>query len=564
MTESVALPPEKKDPPILSEVPNPNDPIPRARYPPTPILILALASLYFVLARLGLSVATVAQSVTLVWPSAGVALVALLLFGNRLWPGVALGALLVNALTPGVPFLSAIGVAAGNTLAALLAAYLLRRAGFRLSLERVRDVVLFLILAAGLSPTLSATLGSLSLWSGGVISGAQVGMAWRVWWLGDLMGDLIVAPLLLSLVERAGRRKPPYRWKEAAGLSASLLALNLIAFGAFNFQTSRLLHPYVVFPVLIWAALRFLVLGAAGANLIVAGTSVWATVDGRGPFSGGALGENLFQEHLFQEQIFMAVIAFTTLILGAAAAERRRAIRLRDQFLSMTAHELRTPLTPMKLQMHLLRRTLESASGSADQRMVEQLRKKVLLFDKQIDRLARLVDELLDVSRVQTGQLTLKLTEFELGPVVREVVEAFSEELALAKSIVEVRTEDGVQGVWDRLRIQQVVSNLLTNAMKYGLGRPIVVTVDSWAPHRSARIAIADSGAGIPLTEQQSIFEAFERGSHVPGVGGLGLGLYIVARIVEAHHGSISVNSKLGVGSTFTVQLPLQAPRTKA
>ena len=540
----------------MSEVATPNDPVPRARYPATPILILALASLYFVLARLGLSVATVAQSVTLVWPCAGVALVALLLFGNRLWPGVALGALLVNALTPGVPFLSAVGMAAGNTLAALLAAYLLRRAGFRLSLERVRDVVLFLILAAGLSPTLSATFGSLSLWSGGVISGAQVGMAWRVWWLGDLMGDLIVAPLLLSLVERAGRRKPPYRWKEAVGLSASLLAINLIAFGAFHFLTSRLIQPYVVFPVLIWAALRFLVLGAAGANLIVAGTSVWATVDGRGPFSGGALGESLFQE-----QIFMAVIAFTTLILGAAAAERRRAIRLRDQFLSMTAHELRTPLTPMKLQMHLLRRTLESASGSADQRVVEQLRKKVLLFDKQIDRLTRLVDELLDVSRVQTGQLTLKLTEFELGPVVREVVEAFSEELALAKSIVEVRTEDGVQGVWDRLRIQQVVSNLLTNAMKYGRGGPIVVTVDSWAPHRSARVAISDSGAGIPLAEQQTIFEAFERGSHVPGVGGLGLGLYIVARIVEAHHGSISVNSQLGVGSTFTVQLPLQTPR---
>ncbi len=556
MTESVAVPPEKKDPPILSEVPTPNDPIQRARYPTTPVLILALASLYFVLARLGLSVATVAQSVTLVWPSAGVALVALLLFGNRLWPGVALGALLVNALTPGVPFLSASGMAAGNTLAALLAAYLLRRAGFRLSLERVRDVVLFLILAAGLSSTMSATFGSLSLWSGGVIPREQLGMAWRVWWLGDLMGDLIVAPLLLSLVERAGRRKPPYRWKEAVGLSASLLAISLIAFGAFPILTSRLIHPYVVFPVLIWAALRFLVLGAAGANLIVAGTSVWATVDGRGPFSGGTLGENLFQQ-----QIFMAVVALTTLILGAAAAERRRAIRLRDQFLSMTAHELRTPLTPMKLQMHLLRRTLESASGTSDLGIVEQLRKRVSLFDKQIDRLARLVDELLDVSRVQSGQLTLKLAEFELGPVVREVVEAFSEELALAKSIVEVHTEDGVQGVWDRLRIQQVVSNLLTNAMKYGRGRPIVVTVESWAPHRSARIAISDGGAGIPLTEQETIFEAFERGSHVPGVGGLGLGLYIVSRIVEAHHGSISVNSKLGVGSTFTVQLPLQAPR---
>src|SRR5260370_18520545 len=124
MIESVALPPEKKDPPILSEVATPNDPVPRARYPATPILILALASLYFVLARLGLNVATVAQSVTLVWPSARVALVALLLFGNRLWPRGATGAWLVNALPPGVPFLSAVGRPAGTPMRGLRAACL--------------------------------------------------------------------------------------------------------------------------------------------------------------------------------------------------------------------------------------------------------------------------------------------------------------------------------------------------------------------------------------------------------------------------------------------------------
>jgi signal transduction histidine kinase len=559
MTESVALPPEKRDRPNLSEVPAPDDSPRRARVPSTPVLILALASLYFVLARLGLSVATVGQSVTLVWPSAGVALVALLLFGNRLWPGVAVGALLVNALTPGVPFLSACGMAAGNTLAAVLATSLLRRAGFRLSLERVRDVVLFLILAAGLSPTVSATLGSLSLYSGGVISEAQLGMAWRMWWLGDLMGDLIVAPVLLTVVERAGRRKPPYHSKEALGLVASLLAISLISFGAVHFLTSRLIHPYFVFPVLIWAALRFLVLGAAGANLIVACTSVWATVSGKGPFSEGTLGENLLQL-----QTFMAVVAPTTLILGAAAAERLRAIRLRDQFLSMAAHELKTPLTPLKLQIHLFWRALASASETTDGKMAEQLGKKISVFDKQLDRLVRLVDELLDVSRVQSGQLTLALAEFELGSVVREAVEAFSEELALAKCNVEVRTEDRIPGIWDRLRIQQVVWNLLTNAMKYGRGRPIIVTVDWSSPHGSARIAISDSGAGIPSTEQERIFEAFERGSHVPGVGGLGLGLYIVSKIVQAHHGSVSVRSKLGVGSTFTVQLPVNPPRAKA
>jgi len=561
MTKPVAQPSEprpakKSDPPQLTAVPSDESSRRPQRKSFVLIPILGLAAVYFFLGRLGLSFATVGKSVTLVWPGTGISLVALLLFGFRLWPGVALGAFLVNALTGDVPLPSAVGIAVGNTLEAVVGVYLLKRAGFRSSLERVRDVAMLAAFAAGLSTTASATFGSLSLWLGGVIPKAHLAPTLRVWWLGNLMGDLILAPLLLAAIERDSRRRPLPPWREAVVLFVSLLAISLVVFGAFHFPSSQLLHPYVVFPVLLWAALRYRVRGAAGANFVVSCTSVWATVSGIGPFSGGTLGENLFQV-----QSFMAVAALTSLLVGAAAAERWRAIHARDQFLSMASHELKTPLTPMKLQIHLLRRTLE---GEPPEKLVKHVEKKLAIFDKQVDRISMLVDELLDVSRVESGQLLLNVEKLDLGALVRETVEAFSGELALAGCSVDLRIDGTVTGSWDRFRIQQVVSNLLTNAMKYGGGRPIFISVASDAPRNTATISVSDRGIGIPEERQKVIFEAFERSTYAPRVGGLGLGLYIVSKIVEAHGGEIKVSSKLGVGSTFTVELPMHAKQTGA
>jgi signal transduction histidine kinase len=528
---------------------------PQSRRPPPLILVPMFTAIYFVLARLGLSLATVGQSITLVWPPTGISLVALLLFGYRLWPGVALGALLVNALTPRLPFLTACGIAAGNTLEALVATYLLRRTGFRVSLERVRDVVL-LLLAAGLSSAIGATFGVASLWSGGVLASSQLGAAWSVWWLGDLMGDVSVAPLLLRIVARVRQRRQPGHALEALAVCAALTIVSLVAFGFIPLPTSRLVHPYLVFPVLMWAALRFRLLGASVATLIVSCASVWATVRGRGAFAAGT-----FSENLLQLQIFMGVFALTGLILGAVAAERERAIHLRDQFLSMASHELKTPLTPMKLQVHLLRRSLDR---DLPQGVQQQLGSKFALFEKQLDRIARLVDEMLDVARVDTGQLLLHREPFELGALIRDTVDAFREELALSGCRVEIRAAASVHGRWDRLRVQQVISNLVTNAMKYGGGEPITLELRSDALRDVAILSVTDQGIGIPREHQEIIFEAFERGSFAPRVGGLGLGLYIVSKIVEAHGGTVRVSSALGAGSTFTVELPLNGEQRSA
>src|SRR5438552_3526306 len=180
------------------------------------VAILALAAVYYGAAKFGLALAYENSSVTAVWPPTGIALAALLLGGYRLWPGVALGAFLANAWTD-VPLGTALGITVGNTLEALAGAYLLRRfAGFRPQLERVRDVVALALCGGILSTLVSATIGVASLWLGTDVAGDQIASTWRVWWLGDLAGDLIVAPFVLvaALHLRSGLR-PPERLGEA-------------------------------------------------------------------------------------------------------------------------------------------------------------------------------------------------------------------------------------------------------------------------------------------------------------------------------------------------------------
>ncbi|MGH7370131.1 MAG: MASE1 domain-containing protein, partial [Candidatus Methylomirabilaceae bacterium] len=279
-----------------------------------------LAAIYFGAGKLGLSMAFVQGNVSPVWPPTGIALSALLLFGWRLWPGIALGALLVTAST-GVPLATAGGVAVGNTLEALVGAYLLRRlVGFRNSLERLRDVLGLVVVGVGLSTMISASIGVASLSLGGVASWEAYGSVWRVWWLGDAMSDLVVAPVLLAwgTQPRVGRQLRPI--VEAGALLGLLVLLTSILFGGLvGTQQGSHILPYMIFPLLIWAALRFGVRGAATATLVVSGIATCGTVWGYGPFAGRALTESLVLL-----QAFMGVVAVTTLVLAAITSERRR------------------------------------------------------------------------------------------------------------------------------------------------------------------------------------------------------------------------------------------------
>jgi PAS domain S-box-containing protein len=240
-------------------------------------------------------------------------------------------------------------------------------------------------------------------------------------------------------------------------------------------------------------------------------------------------------------------------------SELVRAIRARDDFLSIASHELKTPLTSLKMQVQLRERAL--AAGDVATAFTPAAIARMVASDvRQVDRLTRLVDDILDVSRISSGRFGLTIGEpVDLVAPVREVLERLAPSLAAAECRVTCDAPTSpVLGRWDRARIEQVVLNLLTNAMKYGRGRPIHCSVSSSST--SASFMIRDEGIGIAPKDHERIFGMFERAVSANEVSGLGLGLYIARRIVEAHGGSISVESALGQGATFRVDLPFEPP----
>jgi signal transduction histidine kinase len=228
-------------------------------------------------------------------------------------------------------------------------------------------------------------------------------------------------------------------------------------------------------------------------------------------------------------------------------------VRERDEFLSIASHELRTPLTALQLQLQLLQR--------AAQRSLEELPRllegKVEVLERQTRRISFLVSELLDVSRMRLGELELRYERLDLAEVAREAGADLKAELARAGSRLRLDLSPS-RGRFDRMRIEQVITNLLVNAAKFGEGRPITLAVDADATR--ARIRVTDRGIGIAAEHQLRVFERFERGVPAQHFGGLGLGLYIVRQIVEAHGGVIRVESTPGAGATFTVEIPRQPP----
>lgn len=229
------------------------------------------------------------------------------------------------------------------------------------------------------------------------------------------------------------------------------------------------------------------------------------------------------------------------------------AVRARDEFLAVASHELKTPLTPLQLQLDLIRLTL-SRSGFNDERLQERLE----AASRQTVRLTRLVEGLLDVSRISAGQLTLDRERCEFNAIVHDVVARFQEEARRAGSELVVQPCEPVMGHWDRMRVDQILSNLLSNAVKYGAAKPMEVAVV--VKRGVVQVAVRDFGIGIAPEAVTRIFNRFERAVSFRHYGGLGLGLFIARECAEAHGGTLICQSELGAGSTFTLALPCEAP----
>jgi PAS domain S-box-containing protein len=308
--------------------------------------LVLVAAAYFGAAKLGLTLAHAQSSITAVWAPTGIALAALLIWGYRLWPAVALGALLANTWT-GIPLISVLGITAGNTLEALVGAYLLRRvAGFQRSLESVNDVLALVVFGGVISTMVSATVGVTSLWLGGAIAFSEFTSDWRVWWLGDMGGDLVVAPLLLALASSGPRSALRGRFVEAGAFLVLLVPFSILVF-------SELPLPYLLFPVFIWSALRFRQVGAAATSFVVAGIAVAFTANGAGPFVHGSPDDSLLLS-----QGFMGVASVSALLLAAVTSQRQQAVealhRARDG-LEARVRERTTELEGSNAQLGLAR-----------------------------------------------------------------------------------------------------------------------------------------------------------------------------------------------------------------
>ena len=546
----------------------------KAHRPARLAAIVALAAVYFLTASFGLSLG-VAEQVTAIWPPTGIALAALLAFGTSLWPGIWVGALVAN-LAASEPLGTALGVATGNTLEALAGVWLLRRMGFDNSIERLRDVLALVLLAAIIATAIAATIGVTSLCLGNVQPWSRFGALWWVWWLGDAMGTLLVAPVLLSW-----HRWRPTAWRPARVAEFLCLLAGLMVTSHVVFSTPPVAPPhhnpyaYVVFPFVIWAALRFKQRGTSLAVLASSIMATWATARVMGPFGSARSGESL--AYL---QTYMGVVATTGLMLSAAISERNRVEKERarllkgeqeararaetlaqdlreqqeakDSFLAMLGHELRNPLAPVRNGLEILR----SRGGSEEALHLYEM------MSRQVGHMGRLLDDLLDISRIQHGTITVQREPVELVGLVANSIEANRTKLDERQHRLTVAFPD--EPLWlqgDPTRLEQIVSNLLTNAARYTPpGGDIAVILQR--DDDMALLRVRDNGIGIRPELLPRIFEAFRQADRVAGnvQDGLGLGLTLVKKFAELHGGTVQASSAgPGLGSEFSVRLPLCA-----
>jgi signal transduction histidine kinase len=529
------------------------------------VYLLKLASLalvYHLAARLGLKMAYVQINTSPVWPPTGIALVALLLFGYNLWPGISLG-VLVGSLLTGAPVGLAVGMALGNTLEALAGVHCLRRfIGFHNAMDRIQDVV-GLALCSISSTALGASIGSMTLLLTGGIVWQAVGNIWITWWIGDLLGALVVVPLLLVWATAPSYPATKRMVGEGAVVLTLLVTVTWYVFGSKAF--AGVLHQamiYVIFPFMIWTALRLGQRGAATAVFLVSGIAIWATSQGMGPFSLESKNDSLVLL-----QTFMGVVSLTSLILAAAATERRKAAGALHQRVEDLAtlneqnawlfeevrqgnqqlHALSQRLMKAQEEERLhLSRELHDESGQLVAALTMQLgllerdASQPEALNRHIAELKRATHEIQDnLHQLAVNLRPASLDHLGLVTALQQYTEEFGRKYHIRTDFEAVGTQGKRLPIEIEIAMFRIVQESLTNVALHARATHVDVLVNV----RETRVAATIEDDGVGFAPSPSIVENT-------------LGLFGMRERVEMLGGRLSIESAPGRGTTVTAEVP--------
>lgn len=529
-----------------------------------------LFAVYFITARLGLSLDAVSGFATVVWPPTGIALASLLFLGYRYWPAITAAAFLVNLVT-GASWAVALGISAGNTLEALLGAYLLNRfIKINLSLDRLKDVLGLIFLAAILSTVVSATIGTSSLFIGDVITSSTYDETWIAWWVGDVLGALVVAPFLMVWGLRL-RQKVSFPQLLPIVIPFLILILTtlFVFLGLPKLGVESFPFAYLVLPPMVWITLRFDQPGSVTATFIASFIAIFGTVVGH-KSDGDSLGENLL---LIQS--FIGVTAFTFMVMAAIVSEREQTLkkkqqllqrtallakersrlkalnRAKDDFIAIASHQLRTPASGVKQYLGML---LENYAG----KLTKKQRSYIETAYSNNERQIKVINDLLRVAQIDAGKLPLQKKNCNLAQLVSSIAQQQAEEFAKRNQKLVFTTEKKrIIAPADKDLLRMVIENIIDNAGKYSSDDG-EITIHASQSGKEIQLKVTDAGIGIAKKDQRRMFQKFSRVNNANStfVDGSGLGLYWAKKIIDLHGGKITIKSELDKGSTFTLSLP--------
>jgi signal transduction histidine kinase len=486
------------------------------------------------------------------WLPSGVAFGGLAIGGLRAWPWVALPSFLF-CLLRGFPLVSCPIVTLGNVVGPSVAVYLLTQVtGSPPSLKSVVSVLLYVGVFLATGFLIGSGIETFGLWIGGFLDESQFFPVWRDAWLDEALGCLIIGTLALVVGnDRKSLRSWPRRWRTelASVLVLALLVSALCYSPLISYNPSVLIRPYLLYPFIIWASLRFGMLGSLLVLMVV-----FATVAVGLSFNTLPLWVNTKSEQVLVLRCILIVFGIVGLVIAAALREKDEALQAREEFLSIATHELKTPITTLTLRAQ--QRNRNASRGGLTALAPEKVSEFFLSDERQLQRLSRLVDDMLDISRLRQKRLNVTKQLTDLCELAGDVVSRLRLQFESSGSAIHFQKWGKIMCMCDPYRIEQAITNLLTNATKYGNRNPILVKIERQG--LMAKISFRDQGIGIRKEDQKRIFHRFERAVSAREASGLGLGLYITQEIVKAHGGTMSVQSRPGKGSTFNILIPIE------